>query len=54
MGRFSFRAGANAENPDFVIIQPDRRDTIRRLTVADDGTVTETFTRLGGEDEGDQ
>lgn len=55
MGCFSFRAGANAEDPDFVIIQPNRRDQIRRLDVNADGTVTETsFTvPLGDAEESD-
>lgn len=41
MGRFSFRAGPDAEDPEFVITMPDGRDKVRRLKVEDDGTVTE-------------
>lgn len=41
MGRFGFRAGVNAENPDFTIIETNRGDRVRRLSVAADGSVTE-------------
>lgn len=42
MGRFSFRAGPNAEDgSNFTIIHPDRRDRVRRLVVTGDGTVHE-------------
>lgn len=51
MGRFSFRAGANAENPDITITLPDRRDQIRRLVVDDTGHVTETFVHIALNDE---
>lgn len=48
MGRFSFRAGVDAENPDFEIVQPDRRDRVRRLTVHHDGSTTEEFVVVAG------
>lgn len=53
MGRFSFRAGVNAETPDFTIIEPDRRDSVRRLTVTEDGHVIEDIVTVGGLSEDD-
>lgn len=47
MGRYGFRAGPNAENPDFTITYVGRGDSIRRLVVDDLGHVTETFESLG-------